>query len=487
MGIVTFNRHRVKQNWDMWKLKTTLDNFATRGLARRLAQAAQAESGGLEAILDSYIQRDGNPRGSLALRVILPRLLPMLFEALDLPADQARQALASVPVKRTLSNCLLTLDKYGLVFPQRFYAPLMVVWNLTYVCNLRCQHCYENAGALRDRGLTVEELPLGRKLDIVDEIAQSHIPTLSLSGGEPLMHPDFWPVLERAQQRGIYVSINTNGTLITKDIARRLEDCGLGYAGISLDAPDAETHDRFRGVAGSWQRTVEGIKNLSATKVETLLSVTITRLNYKMLPQLLQMAGSLGVSKVMAYNFIPTGRAVGIVDQDLTPEMREECLEILYQYAAGGGAVCGTAPQLGRVCKQHSRPDLIPLAHASANRIKNLEVIAEIVGGCGVGRAYCALQPDGRITPCVYMPNVTIGYIDRDPLLDVWHRSELLEMLADRSDLKGHCGVCEYRAVCGGCRARAFAYFGDFKGPDPGCINNRQYARRLEADIAARA
>jgi radical SAM protein with 4Fe4S-binding SPASM domain len=145
---------------------------------------------------------------------------------------------------------------------------------------------------------------------------------------------------------------------------------------------------------------------------------------------------------------------------------------IIHSLAQRDASGCTTAPQFGRICAQHSRPDLIPLAHGSHGQGKDLVVLTELVGGCGIGRAYFALQPDGRITPCVYLPDVTVGHVRQDHFLDLWHHSPLLNSLGDRVDLKGHCATREYQAVCGGCRARAYAYFGDFKGPDPGCINN---------------
>jgi radical SAM protein with 4Fe4S-binding SPASM domain len=394
-----------------------------------------------------------------------------------------QQALREPSIRRTVVNAALSLDRYGVSFPQRFYAPLMVVWNFTYRCNLRCRHCYQNAGPLRSDSLAAQELTLEEKLAVVDQIAGSHIPTVSFSGGEPLIHPDFWPVAERARDCGLYLSINSNGTLITEEVARRLEEAGIAYAGISLDAPSSEEHDAFRGVPGAYQRTIQGIRNLAATKVATVLSFTITRRNYRSLPEIFRLAEQLGMDKVMVYNFVPTGRGREMIEDDMTPEMREEALEEMYRYAAAGGSLCTTAPQLGRVCKQHQRSDLIPLAHTGPGRVHDLEVLADLIGGCGVGRAYCALQPDGRVTPCVYMPDVTIGHVRDQSLLRVWQESPLLGSLADRTNLQGHCGGCEFREVCGGCRARAHAYFGDFRAPDPGCINNAAYYQRFAIGV----
>ncbi len=402
------------------------------------------------------------------------RVLDALREGLGIQPERFKEALRHTDIRRTITNVLLTIRDYGVQTPQRFYAPLMVVWNLTWRCNLRCRHCYQDAGPLRS-GQHLGELTLEQKLEVVEQIANSMVPTLSFSGGEPLMDPHFWKVAEAARSRGIYLSLNTNGTLITDEVAARLADLEFAYAGISLDAPTSEIHDEFRGVSGSWQRTVEGIKRLSSTSVSTVLSFTVTRQNYQLLPQVFALASELGVDKVMVYNFIPTGRGHRNIALDLTPEQREEALQMMYDYAASGGSLCSTAPQLGRMCCEQGHPEYMPLAHTGPGRAQHLSVLAEIIGGCGVGRAYLALQPDGRITPCVYMPDVNIGHITRDSIADVWKQNELLKSLADHKGLKGHCGICEYSAVCGGCRARAYAYFGDFTAPDPGCIKNREY------------
>jgi radical SAM protein with 4Fe4S-binding SPASM domain len=469
MGLVITRRRELKRRAKFWLLKLALQNPPSQRIIHSLVQPDAHGRLRIETLLD---QVAAHGRAPGATGRTLGTLLRLGSQALGMTETEMRQSLAKPSVRTTVVNAALTIDRYGLRMPQRFYAPLMVVWNLTYRCNLRCRHCYENAGPLRQAVMEADELSLEEKLAAVDQMAASYIPTLSLSGGEPLLHPDFWPVLERAREKGLHTSIATNGTLITEEAARRLADLELAYAGISVDSPVAEEHDAFRGVPGAWERTIEGIRNAVTAGVPTLLAFTITRNNYRTLPEIFRLAKELGMTKVMVYNFIPTGRGREMMAEDLTPEMREEAMEVMYEHVTGGHSLCTTAPQFGRICAEHSRPDLTPLAHGSHGQGKDLAVLTELVGGCGIGRAYLALQPDGRITPCVYLPDVTAGHVRRDRFLDLWHNSPLLHSLGDRVDLKGHCAACDYQAVCGGCRARAYAYFGDFKGPDPGCINN---------------
>ncbi|MGQ9532590.1 MAG: radical SAM protein [Desulfotomaculales bacterium] len=476
MGLLVLRR-RMEKKADYLRFKWLLENFVTKKMVRVLLEPGPDGRLVVERVLDAYADTGDVPSLSGLRRAALLRFFRVAAEGLGMTEETLRESLRRPSIRRTIVNALQTIDRFGVSFPQRFYAPLMVVWNFTWACNLRCAHCYQNAGPLRPQGLTREELALDEKLALVDQMAEANIPTLSFSGGEPLIHPDFWPVAERARERGLYLSINTNGTLITEEVARRFEELDFAYVAVSVDAPEPGRHDRFRGVPGAWERTVTGIRHLARTRVSTVLSFTITRENYRQLPAMYRLAEELGMDKVMVYNFIPTGRAREIVEQDLTPEMREEALQMMYEYAAGGGSLCSTAPQLGRLCLERGRPDLVPLAHTGPGRARELGVLAHLIGGCGVGRAYLALQPDGRVTPCVYMPDITLGHVREKPLLAIWHTNALLPYLAERRDLKGHCGVCDYREVCGGCRARAYAYFGDFKAPDPGCINNREAYR----------
>ncbi len=481
MGLVIMRRSELARRARYWLLKAALQNPPSQHIVHGLVQSEQDGRLRIEALLDAIARGDHPRRGAAR---VLAKLLRLGAQALALSDEEMRASLAQPSVRTMLVNVALTIDKYGLRMPQRFYAPLMVVWNLTYRCNLRCQHCYQNAGPLGPNVSGDGELDLEAKLAAVDQIADSYIPTLSISGGEPLLHPHFWPVLARARERGLYTSIATNGTLITKEVAGRLAEAKLAYAGISVDSPVPEEHDAFRGVPGAWERTIEGIRHTVAAGVPSLLAFTITKRNYRSLPGIFRLAKELEMTKVMVYNFIPTGRGRQMQEDDLTPGMREEALQVMYEHAEAGVSVCSTAPQFGRVCTQHARRDLIPLSHASTGRGRDLAVLTELIGGCGVGRAYLALQPDGRITPCVYLPETTIGRLQEDRLLEVWQHTPLLDSLCDRSDLKEHCGKCEHRAVCGGCRARAYAYFGDFKGPDPGCINNAAAFHAAQAEAS---
>lgn len=401
--------------------------------------------------------------------------------------ENLRERLKDPVIRRGMVNVLEGIARYGARRPFTSVAPFLVVWNYTKVCNLRCEHCYENAGpgAARDE-LTTEEAKR-----VIDEFEDAGVVAIAFSGGEPLMRRDIFEVVGYAKEKGFFTSIATNGTVITREVARRMKDV-FDYAEISLDGFE-EVHDKFRGVPGAWRRTCEGIKNSVAEGIDTCVALTATRYNLHEIPKLVDFAEQeLGANRVIMFNYVPVGRGKDIVDQDPSPQERHELLKYLYtrMMKSNCNLVCySTAPQYsivswefaygiytGGIISTHFTPR--GTIRALQGRTKSL---ADFLGGCGAGRLYCGLEPNGDITPCVFMP-IVLGNIRRDRLRDVWHSSEVLWKLRDRDALEG-CGACGYRYICGGCRARAYGYYGDVQAPDPGCVHNLRYWRELKRKV----
>jgi len=341
-------------------------------------------------------------------------------------------------------------------------------------------NCYQRADRPLPDELTTEE---GKRL--INELADSNVVALAFSGGEPLMRPDFFELAAYARSLGMYVAIATNGTLITREVAKRLKEA-VDYVEVSLDGATAKTHDEFRGIPRSFDRAVDGIKNCVKAGLYTCIATTATKLNQHEMQKTYELANKLGCKRQMIFNFVPTGRGIDMINLDLSPEEREELLEQSYANLVSGGgcAVLGTAPQLARVAlKRAEETDGGPLVSAhfgtSTNLGEHTRLLAEFLGGCGAGRCYCAIEPNGDVKPCVFIP-IKVGNIREKPFLEIWRDSPVLLDLRDRSKTKGHCSTCEYRYACGGCRARAYGYFGDYHMPDPGCINNVEYWNQLK-------
>ena len=460
-----------KKKFDVVKLRALLQNAVSRKI---ISSAVAVEPDGklrFEHIIDDYV--NGKKKLSLLNRakyLPLKKILDIVRRGFNQSEEQFKKSLLDPTIRKIFLNSFKSLKEYGFNTPQNFYSPMMVVWNFTYKCNLRCKHCYEDAGILR-KG-SPDELTFKEKLQVLDKLSMEDIPTIFFSGGEPLMGDGFFEVAQSAKKKGFYLSVATNGTLFNKENAQRAKEIGFGYIAVSLDGATPEVHDNFRGMPGMWKQSVQGIKNLIDAGVTTCIQYTLAKENLNELPKMFNLLKELGAYKLIIYNYIPVGR--GRFDSDPTPEEREEAYRIAYeQLDMGYHIVATTTPQFGRYCQQMGSDSII-IAHYADAKAKELGIIADIVGGCGAGRAYCALQPDGRITPCVYMPDLTTGNLKTDTFREIWD-SPVMAQFRDRSDLWGHCKHCEYKALCGGCRARAYAYTGDLKGPDPGCIYNREY------------
>jgi len=368
--------------------------------------------------------------------------------------------------KQALLNIMTTLGKNGLREPFRFDAPLVVVWNYTNMCNLRCRYCYQSAGRPSKDKLSFEE-----KIDLINQMVDANVGYIAFSGGEPIMGERFWDVLNYAS-RFLHISIASNGTLLeNKALVTRLADNGAKNVFVSLDGASASSHDYIRG-EGSFKRTIAGIKNLVANEyLHVGINNVVTKRNFDEVPKMLELALDLGVDSYSHYNFIPTGRGKDDFENDLTPEQREELLNLLYDWHVRrketGLNIISTSPAYARVIYERSGGGSAGLFHYTADNAGEINGIIQYAGGCGAGRVYAAVQPNGLMSPCVFMPDVIIGDVRKDKFIDIWRNSEVCIKMCDRENYTFTCP--KYQSICGGCRARAFAY-GNIVGPDPGCL-----------------
>lgn len=373
------------------------------------------------------------------------------------------------------------LAYFGANKPITTGAPLFVVWNFTNRCNLRCKHCYQNAGPHLSN-----ELDTNEALNVVRDLSDSDVSSIAFSGGEPLLRQDFFKVASHAKDYGMYVAVATNGTLITSEIAKKLSKT-VDYVEISLDGATPESHDNFRGVPGSWERAVCGIKHLIDAGVTVGIATTATKTNISEIHKIIDLTEQLKADYFICFNFIPTGRGQEIAKLDLSPLEREELLKGLYRRLIQNMVsnkktqIYSTAPQFARVGLEMqrqimselcmARSDFQPVIPAShyANLPGLTKGVAEFIGGCGAGRVYAAISPEGDVQPCVFMP-IKLGNLRKHSFEYIWLYSPVLNKLRDRNNLKGGCSLCPYKYVCGGCRARAYGYFKDYLMHDPGCI-----------------
>jgi len=389
------------------------------------------------------------------------------------------------PTVRGLVITARSIAEFGLTVPQKFSAPLFCVWNFTNKCNLKCRHCYQDSEHKR----LDNELSRAEKLDVVDQLGRMYVPMLALAGGEPTISPDLLAVLQRAQQYEMHTTIATNGVTMTTDLAAKLTDAGLRYVEVSLDSVRADRHDAFRGVPGMWERAVQGMKHIVATEGLRLgVAMCVHQGNVDEVRDMLEFAIDIGAEAFAHFNFIPVGRGLDMVSGDLTPAQREGLLELLNDYMQSGRiGVISTAPQYGRVCLARApvADGRTACSHAGSGSGMTARVVAKYLGGCGAGRTYICLEPAGDVTPCVYLPHRVMGNVRARPIAEIFRNSIFYDILNDRDQRLGHCQVCRFKHYCGGCRARADAYFGRLHAGDPGCIFNDKHWDKLVEDGVA--
>jgi radical SAM protein with 4Fe4S-binding SPASM domain len=376
------------------------------------------------------------------------------------------------------------------------FVPRLVFWELTTGCNLRCIHCRATAQELA----SPLDLSTPDALRVVEQVSSYAHPILILSGGEPLFRKDVYAIAAHATARGLLVALATNGTLITPAEAERIRSSGIRRVAISLDGADAATHDTFRGLPGSFDAALRGLRAVQDAGVSTQINTTITRRNVHQLPQILALALRLGADALHTFLLVPVGCGVNIAEEQMVPaDEYEKVLNWFYDREQEGllelKATC--APHYYRVRKQrqvHERraaqqevtsshpgalgADLTPRAARSpsaAPRSRHPQMGA-VTKGCLAGSAVCFISHQGEVFPCGYLP-VKAGDLRRQTFAEIWEQSPVFAALRDPDALKGKCGVCEFRKICLGCRARAYAATGDYLEEEPFCSYQPRAAR----------
>ncbi len=329
--------------------------------------------------------------------------------------------------------------------------PHVVAWNLTRRCNLECAHCYISAGPT---AAPASELDTTGALRIVDELlAVNPAPLLILSGGEPLLREDLTEIADYASGRGATVVVGTNGTLLTAARIAALKAAGVRGVAVSVDSLRPSYHDNFRRGRGSLAETQGALGLLREQRVDFIIQTTATKGNRAELGRLVEWAAEQGAAAFNCYFLVPTGRGAGL--SDLSPAEYEAVLADLARWQRD---YRGTM-----LVRSKCAPHFMRHVHAADpdSPIRNYET------RCPCGTQYCRITPDGKVTPCPYLPEVA-GDLTRQSFAEIWRESPLFRRLRE-DRLGGKCGVCEYRQVCGGCRARAFATTGDVLAADPSC------------------
>ncbi|WP_459167816.1 putative heme d1 biosynthesis radical SAM protein NirJ1 [Natronospora cellulosivora (SeqCode)] len=355
----------------------------------------------------------------------------------------------------------------------------VVVWNMTRTCNLSCIHCYSNSEKKKYSG----ELSTAEAKKFIDDLAEFNVPVLLFSGGEPLIREDILQILEYTVGKGIRATISTNGTLITKDIASKLKDIGVGYVGISLDGMEL-TNDRFRGKKGAFKLALEGIRNCLEIGQKVGLRFTINRHNYQEINDIFDMIEKEKISRVCFYHLVYSGRGSDIVKDDISLEETREVLDLIIDRTIDFQER-GLDKEILTVAN-HADGIYLYLKMKERDPAKAEEILELLDrnGGNRTGIAIANVDWEGNVHPDQFTQNHSFGNVKKRKFKDIWTDSsenDILTALKDRKSLlKGRCSNCKWLNICNGnFRARAEAIHGDFWHEDPAC-----YLRDNEIGLA---
>ena len=342
----------------------------------------------------------------------------------------------------------------------------VIVWNVTHQCNLACPHCYIDA----DSRAFNHELTFKEARALIDDAATLCSPAILFSGGEPLLRDDICELSAYATSRKLRVGLSTNGTLITRDVAKRIADAEVSYVGVSIDGTES-THDAFRKKRGAFASALKGLKNARDAGIKTGIRFTVHKRNIFDLPAVMDLLVTHRIPRFCLYHLVYAGRADAAMD--ISNEERAQMMGYLIRrvpaLAANGVEVLTT--------DNHADGIYIMQSTAGAYREEQMRLL-RAHGGCTAGSKIISVDPEGDVRPCQFWRGETVGNIRDRPLTELWNRpKELLALLRDKkSKLTGRCGLCKYVEMCGGCRVRAAAS-GDIWGDDPSCYLSEKTVR----------
>lgn len=340
--------------------------------------------------------------------------------------------------------------------------PLVVAWELTRACPLACRHC--RATAQSDRHPA--ELTLAEGCALMDDLAQAFPgAVLILTGGEPLTRPDTLELAARGTELGLRMALSVDvGWLLTPETCARIRDAGVMRVSFSLHFPDAQRCDRFTSTPGFHAAALEGLANLREAAVPFQIHTTVMRSNADLLEDMYGQVGRLGAAGWELFFLVPTGRGRLLADEELPPGRQEQVLRWLYRLQRHSDfpvkQIC--APHFRRIETQSARAREEPRPLRVTTRLTTMS------RGCLAGNGFAFVSHVGDVCGCGFLP-LSVGNVRDRPFSDLYAHAPLFEAFRDPSRLGGDCGACEYRALCGGCRARAYAATGDPLSEEPDC------------------
>ncbi|MGD8546263.1 MAG: radical SAM protein [Candidatus Bathyarchaeota archaeon] len=336
--------------------------------------------------------------------------------------------------------------------------PAHPVWEMTTACNLNCIHCHASGGKPTPNELTTEEAKC-----MLNQLARiKEFRMMAFTGGEPLLRNDLFELLDYSKALGFTNTMATNATLIDYSVAKNLQHSGVVIAAVSLDGFDAETHDMIRDSPGAFDSAIRGMRALRRAGILLHVNITAMEYNVNQMRQLMTIIEELGASILLMYQLVPVGRGQGISQATLDLDSNEQLIRFIVQAQRLSRAIIEpvAAPQYWPFLLKRNGIVTGPL----------LRLAETVFHGCSAGRGFVYIKPDGEVWPCPFL-ELNCGNIREMPFRVIWANSPILKDLRQREQrLKGRCGECQYRRLCGGCRGRAWTTTGDYLAEDPSCF-----------------
>jgi radical SAM protein len=347
-------------------------------------------------------------------------------------------------------------------------APFTIAWEVTRACAYACVHCRADAMHTPDPNeLTTEE-----SLRLIDRIAAfGNNPILIFTGGDPMMRKDLHELIAYATHKGLRCSLTPTATALpTTERLEKVRDAGIRRIALSLDAPSPEIHDAFRQVPGSWQRTMDILHRAQAIGLSVQVNTTVAKHNVDILDQMVPFIQEVGAVQWSLFFLVPTGRAQA--ESMISPEQHEKVFNWLYDLSQNAPFdIKSTAAQMyRRVAIQRKRAEQgaeKPVSFQGAG-FQYADGLNRPTRGVNDGNGFLFISHVGDIQPSGFLP-VTAGNVRTDDVVEIYRNAPLFKDLRDVTKLKGRCGICEYRDICGGQRGRAYGITGDYLETDPAC------------------
>lgn len=337
-----------------------------------------------------------------------------------------------------------------------------MAWEITSACNLRCVHCRSSSEVCSPVG----KFTLEKAKNLIDDIASFASPVVVISGGEPLTRPDVFDIAKYGTDAGLKMAMATNGVLVTDEICEKIKSSGIRIVSMSLDGPNAEVHDDFRGgISGAFEGVERAAALFNKHGIKFIINSSFTKRNQPYIMDTFRKAKELGAHAWYMFLIVPTGRGEEIFKELVSKEDYEEILEWHYKMEREEDEILvrpTCAPQYYRIWHEKSKEE------GKDTERRSLTFSTGGGKGCIAGQTICFINSEGDVLPCSYFPEPA-GNVFEKSLKEIWDNSPLFEDLRDFRRYEGKCGVCKYLKVCGGCRARAYAVTGSYLSEEPFC------------------